>query len=311
MTHLLEKTKQYLLNVNNRPSLASMNYVEARKMRASLPKKHQKEAWIAKIENRTITVRDGENIDIRIYTPVGQGPFPIIMYYHGGGWVLNDLDTCHESCSYLAEQTSHIVVSVAYRLAPEYKFPIPVHDAFDSFLWVTENAHLFNGNNQHISVAGDSAGGNLAIAVCQLAKKHTQDLPIKAQILLYPVTDLSYNSNSYTLFEKGFGLDRDVMKWFGNYYIASEADVQNPLVAPLQLRDFSFLPPAFIVAAENDVLRDEALLFGEQLKRAGVQTEVTIMEGIVHSYFTHNDVFLHEIDQTINQIQSFLLRISN
>lgn len=304
MGQLLEKTKKYLFKKNEAPTLASMNFSEARTMRANMPKKSVTLPPLASVENRQITMRDGANITIRIYTPIGSGPFPIIVYYHGGGWVLNDLDTCHESCAQLANQSQHIVVSVAYRLAPEYKFPIPVFDAFDSFLWTNANAKMLNGTQQ-ISVAGDSAGGNLAIAVCQLANE--QQLLIESQILLYPVTDLSYNTQSYSLFEKGFGLDRDVMKWFGDYYINDEQDAFNPLVAPLKLHDFSFLPPACIFVAENDILRDEALQYAEHLKQAGVKTKVTIMKGIVHSYFTHNEVFDEEIQQTLQGIHEFLI----
>ena len=168
MAHLLEKTKHYLSQKNETPSLASMNYIEARAMRAKLPKRLIEIPPLAKIENRQIKMRDGATISIRIYTPIGQGPFPMIVYYHGGGWVLNDLETCHESCAQLANVSQHIVISVAYRLAPEYKFPIPVYDAFDSLLWTMENANLLQGDVHQISVAGDSAGGNLAIAVCQL-----------------------------------------------------------------------------------------------------------------------------------------------
>lgn len=311
MTNLLNKTKQYLINANQLPSLATMDYIEARNMRANLPKNKIYEAPLAKIENRSILMRDGAKIDIRIYTPIGQGPFPIIMYYHGGGWVLNDLNTCHESCSKLAEKTNQIVVSVAYRLAPEYKFPIPVYDALDSFLWAVDHAESFYGDARMISVAGDSAGGNLAIAVCQLAHHHERNLPITAQLLLYPVTDLSYSSNSYSLYKEGFGLDLDVMKWFGDYYIQHEEDAKNPLIAPLQLQDYSFLPPACIFVAENDVLRDEAIEYGDRLINAGIKTERTIMKGIVHSYFTHNETFQDEIEQTIQQIARFFKHLKN
>ena len=306
MANLLEKTKHYLSKKNETPSLASMNYIEARAMRAKLPKRSIEMPTLARVENRQIQMRDGATISIRIYTPMGQGPFPIIVYYHGGGWVLNDLETCHESCAQLANVSQHIVVSVGYRLAPEYKFPIPVFDAFDSFLWTISNAGLLDGDVRQISVAGDSAGGNLAIAVCQLA--HQQNISIKSQILLYPVTDLSYNTVSYSLFEKGYGLDRDAMKWFGNYYINNEHDTLNPLIAPLKLQDFSYLPPACLFVAENDVLRDEALQYATQLKRAGVKADVTVMEGIVHSYFTNNEVFDEEIQQTIQTIHTFLVK---
>ncbi|MEK4628498.1 alpha/beta hydrolase fold domain-containing protein [Solibacillus sp. FSL R7-0682] len=306
MAYLLDITKHYLLKKGKVPSLATMDYLEARRMRANLPKMQQNVADLAAIQTTKIPMRDGHEIAIRIYTPNGEGPFPIIVYYHGGGWVLNDLETCHESCSHIAKETNHIVVSVAYRLAPEFKFPVPVYDAFDSFVWVSENAQTFNGDIQNISVGGDSAGGNLAIAVCQLAHVDEKVLPITAQLLLYPVTDLSYSSNSYHEFKTGFGLDRDVMKWFGNYYIANDNDATNPLVAPVQLKDFSYLPPALIIAAENDVLRDEAILYGEKLKAANVKTELVVIPGVVHSFFTNNDVFHKEVDEVIQKIHTFL-----
>ena len=306
LANLFEHTKSYLEKALQTPSLATMTSQQAREMRAKLPKTAGTLAALAKIEEITIPARDGYQMAVRIYTPIGEGPFNIIIYYHGGGWVLNDLNTCHESCSYLANRTNHIVVSVEYRLAPEYKFPIPVHDAYDAFLWTRAHAAQFNGNAQNISVAGDSAGGNLAIAVCQLAAAAPEQLPIQAQILLYPVTDLSFNSNSYKLFEKGFGLDLDVMQWFGKYYVSEQQDAKNPLVAPLQLTNFSQFPPTLIFAAENDVLRDEALHFANNLTAHHVPTTAIVMEGIVHSYFTHNEVFQVEIEQTIQQIAAFL-----
>ncbi|MCH7322039.1 alpha/beta hydrolase fold domain-containing protein [Solibacillus sp. MA9] len=308
MPNLHEHTKNYLIKVNELPSLVTMSAQEAREMRAKAPKLNRPAAKFVTIKQQAITMRDGHKINIRIYIPNGHGPFDIIVYYHGGGWVLNDLNTCHESCSYLAQQTNQIVVSVEYRLAPEFKFPIPVFDAFDSFLWVNEHASSFDGNAKRISVAGDSAGGNLAVAVSQLAAQ--KQLPITSQILLYPVTDLSYNTKSYSLFKKGFGLDRDVMQWFGDSYISSQIDANNPLVSPLQLTNFTHFPPTIIFAAENDVLRDEALEFDKKLQKAGVQTKSIVMEGLVHSYFTHNEVFELEIHQTIELIDAFLKQLS-
>ncbi|WP_332645398.1 alpha/beta hydrolase [Lysinibacillus sp. 54212] len=253
MTQLHKAAKNYLKKVNNIPSLATMTALEAREMRAKLHPPKIKIARLASIDDKAIRVRDGSNIPIRIYTPEGNGPFPIVIYYHGGGWVLNDLNTCHESCSYLAKETNSIIVSVEYRLAPEYKFPVPLYDAYDAFLWVRANVENLGGEKDLISVAGDSAGGNLATAVTLLAKKEQQK--IAAQILLYPVTELSYNSVSYSTYANGYGLDKDVMKWFGNYYIRQEGDIFNPLLAPL-LADVRELPPAFVLVAENDVLRD-------------------------------------------------------
>ncbi|WP_431030279.1 alpha/beta hydrolase fold domain-containing protein [Lysinibacillus sp. LZ02] len=302
MTYVKEKAKRYLTNFNRLPSLTTMTPQRARALRAALPPATVKTGTVATIEDRTITARDGANIPIRIYTPKGDGPFPIIIYYHGGGWVLNDLSTCHASCTLLAEKTKSIVVSVEYRLAPEFKFPIPLHDAYDAFTWVKSEVTQLQGNGV-IAVAGDSAGGNLATCVALLAKE--QHLSIDAQILLYPVTNLSYESDSYETYATGFGLDRDVMKWFGQYYIRTEADAKNPLIAPLHGK-LAGLPPTFLLVAENDVLRDEGLLYGKKLAQSGVVVQQSIASGLVHSFFTKNDVFEEEIDGTIEEIVSFL-----
>ena len=302
MTYLKEKTKQYLAKFNRLPSLTTMTAQRARDLRAALPPVQVKTGNVATIDNRTITARDGAQIPVRIYTPVGEGVFPIIVYYHGGGWVLNDLNTCHASCTLLAEKTNSIVVSVEYRLAPEFKFPIPLFDAYDAFYSVKNEAVKLRGNGI-ISVAGDSAGGNLATGVALLAKE--ANIQIDAQILLYPVTDLSYDSNSYETYAKNYGLDRDVMKWFGDYYIRVPDDAQNPLLAPIQA-DVTGLPPTFLLVAENDVLRDEGLAYAKKLQQSGVLVKQSIASGLVHSYFTKNDVFEEEIDETIEEIASFL-----
>ena len=302
MTYLKEKTKRYLAKFNRLPSLTTMTAERARALRAALPPVQVKTGNVATIDNRTITARDGAQIPVRIYTPVGEGPFPIVIYYHGGGWVLNDLNTCHASCTLLAEKTNSIVVSVEYRLAPEFKFPIPLFDAYDAFYSVKNEAVKLRGNGI-ISVAGDSAGGNLATGVALLAKE--ADIQIDAQILLYPVTDLSYASHSYETYAKNYGLDRDVMKWFGDYYIRVPEDAHNPLVAPIRA-DVTGLPPTFLLVAENDVLRDEGLAYAKKLQQSGVLVKQSIASGLVHSYFTKNDVFEEEIDETIEEISSFL-----
>ena len=307
MTYLKEKTKRYLAKFNELPSLTTMTAERARALRAALPPVQVKTGNVATIDNRTITARDGAQIPVRIYTPVGEGDFPIIVYYHGGGWVLNNLNTCHASCTLLAEKTNSIVVSVEYRLAPEFKFPIPLFDAYDAFYWVKHEAKKLRGNGI-ISVAGDSAGGNLATGVALLAKE--ANIQLDAQILLYPVTDLSYDSHSYETYAERYGLDRDVMKWFGDLYIRVPEDAQNPLLAPIRA-DVTGLPPTFLVVAENDVLRDEGLAYAKKLQQSGVVVQQSIASGLVHSYFTKNDVFEEEIDETIEEIASFLAQYIN
>ena len=308
MVNLLDSTKSYLNKINKVPSLATMTPTSARRMRTATPPRVFQLASLGNVEDLHFTARDGAQIPVRIYTPNGEGPFPVIIYYHGGGWVLNDLNTCHESCGLLANKTQSIVISVEYRLAPEFKFPIPVNDAHDAFLWAQQHVQLLNGIPELISVSGDSAGGNLAIAVSKLVSESETPNAIAAQLLLYPVTDLSYSSASYKLYEKGYSLDKEVMEWFGNHYIRGNEDTKNPLVAPLQAKCFAHMPPAFIVVAENDVLRDEAIQYGEQLHNAGIYVEVSLVPGVVHSFFTHNETFAPQITTTIDQIDDYLQR---
>lgn len=302
MTYIKEKTKKYLLHHNQIPSLATMTAEKAREMRAKYPPIHVPSGKLASIENKGITARDGFSVPVRIYTPMGEGPFPVIVYYHGGGWVLNDLNTCHVSCSLLAEKAQAIVVSVEYRLAPEYKFPVPLFDAYDAFLAVKKGLEGLQANGQ-VYVAGDSAGGNLATVVTQLAKE--EGITIDGQILLYPVTDLSYDSSSYQTYKEGYGLDQAVMRWFGDYYIRSTEDAKNPLIAPIHA-ELAGLPRAFVLVAENDVLRDEGLAYAKKLEQSGVRVKQSIASGLVHSFFTKNEVFEEEIRQTIDEIAAFL-----
>lgn len=298
---LLQASVQYIERIQQLPSLSSLEPNEARKLKKkAVPK--LKSPLLQSISDHLITVRDGEQINIRIYRPKTMRKLPVIVYYHGGGWVINDINTSHDSCIQLAHQTEHIVVSVNYRLAPEYKFPTPVYDAFDAFQWVRSHAEALHATNE-ISVAGDSAGGNLAAAVALLATQ--QSIAVENQLLLYPVTDLSFESQSYYTFGSGFGLDRDLMKWFGEHYVRSNEDYTNPLVSPL-LANVSNAPRTFIIAAQYDVLRDEAFLYEQKLKKYGVDVQLHEAKGLVHSYFTNNDLFEKEITETISLIRHFL-----
>ena len=291
MTNLLQKTADYLQLANAQPSLATMEPAYARSLRKATYK-----ALAIKTTDTTFLARDGVQIPVRIYEPTASAQH-VIVYYHGGGWVINDINTSHEICALLAEMTNHIVVSVGYRLAPEFKFPVPVEDAHDAFLWVQRTFP-----QARISVAGDSAGGNLAIAVSQLVGR----AHITSQLLLYPVTDLSYESESYTQYAQGYGLDKEVMQWFGTHYIRTAGDAQHPLVAPLRASQLGNQPPTYLIVAENDVLKDEGVAFAERLHQADVPIQLSLAPGVVHSFFTKNEVFEQEIRDTIKEIQHFL-----
>lgn len=305
MANLDPQAKVYLEMFAQMPTIHSMDAQTVREMFALAPPVEVELAPLAKVEDRLIPVGQDAEIKVRIYTPEGQGPLPLFVYYHGGGWVIGDIETSDASCRMIANKSNSIVVSVDYRLSPEYKFPIPAEDSYTALKWVSENASLINGNASKIVVGGDSAGGNLSAVVSMMARDKNGPA-IAAQILIYPVTDLGYNTNSYQEFKEGFGLDRDLMIWFGDYYVNSEADKRNPYVAPLKAEDLSNLPPAFVITAENDVLRDEGLEYAKRLKEAGVKVETFCEQGLVHGYFTNMAVFPERIKGSISKIAQFL-----
>ena len=310
MANLLQSTITYLEIVNQQPPIHTMTPDEVRDLRANAQKiKLKRQVDLEKIDNLFIAMRDMEQIPVRIYTPMGNGPFPIIIYYHGGGWVLNDIETCDATCQQLAAKSHSIVISVGYRLAPEYKFPIPLYDAYDAFLWTVKNANGINGRSNDITVMGDSAGGNLATVVT-LMNKELHGPKICAQVLLYPVTDLSFSTESYKEFAEGFGLQKKDMEWFAHYYLDERGSQNHPYAAPLKAKELNELPPACIIVAENDILKDEGLSYAEKLKDFGNYVETHIATGLVHSYFTKNGAFSEEIEETMETITAFLNRDS-
>lgn len=239
---------------------------------------------VAKVENIKIPTHDGEAIGLRIYTPEGNGPFPVLIYYHGGGWVLGDLEVIDPIMRRIVNHTSSIVVSVDYRLAPEYKFPIPAEDCYTATKWVAENIQKYNGDPNRLAVAGDSAGGNLA-AVVPLMAKDRNGPKISLQILLYPVTDFDTTTPSYIENGTGNYLETAAMHWFNAQYLNHEADKKNPYAAPLQARDLTGLPSALVITAEYDVLRDEGEAYADRLREAGVHVESKRFNGQIHGFF--------------------------
>ena len=305
LTQLIPQAKAYLEAFYQMPLLQTLKAQEVRDLFAMVPPVEVELAPLAKVEDRLIPVSDGAEIKVRIYTPEGEGPFPLFVYYHGGGWVIGDLETADASCRMIANRTERVVVSVDYRLAPEYKFPIPVQDSYDALKWVSENAASLNANGSNVVVGGDSAGGNLSAVVSMIARD--QNGPnISAQVLIYPVTDLAYDTRSYKEFAEGYGLDRDLMIWFGDYYINSEFDAKNIYIAPLRADNLKNLPPAFVVTAACDVLRDEGIVYANRLKDAGVQVEAFTEPGVIHGYFTNMAVFPEQIKGNISKIAQFI-----
>jgi acetyl esterase len=226
------------------------------------------------------------DIPIRIYTPDGEGPFPIIVYFHGGGFVFGGLESHDPVCRSIVNAAKQILVSVDYRLAPEHRFPAAPTDCFSAVNWVYEHAEELNGDHSKISVAGDSAGGNLAAVVSQMARDK-RGPRITKQLLLYPVVD-AYEPGKYPSYEengRGYFLTTDFMDLSCNTYIQNEEDRMNPYAAPIHANDFSELPPALIITAEYDPLRDEGELYGEKLRAAGVEVTMKREEGFIHGFF--------------------------
>lgn len=306
---LSNSSKVYVEAFYSGPKFQDLTAQQVRDMMAMAPPVEVEVPLVANVENRTIPVKDGE-INVRIYTPSGEGPFPLFLYYHGGGWVLGNLETSDAGCRLLAEKTKRVVVSVDYRLAPEFKFPVPVEDCYAALQWANENASSLNAIADNIVVGGDSAGGNIATVMAILS--HENNGPtITAQALIYPVTHFDFTSSSYEQFAEGYGLDRDLMIWFAEYYVNGESEYEDYRVSPLLYENVNELPPAVVIAAENDVLLAEGVKYEEKLRNAGVQTSYTLIEGSVHGYFSNMILFADETKQTVNAIAEFLNTVKN
>ncbi len=238
---------------------------------------------VLSIHHQRILVKDA-NILLRIYTPAGPGPHPVLVYFHGGGWVIANLDVYDGSARALCNAAECIVVSVGYRQAPEHKFPIALEDCFAAMQWVQANAATFNGDPYHVAIAGESAGGNMAAVVCLMARAQGAQLPVH-QLLIYPVTDFSFNTPSYTEHADASPLNAPMMKWFAGHYLKSPSEALHPYASPLQSTDLSGLPPATIITAENDPLRDDGRLYSLALQAAGVPVVYQNYEGVMHEFF--------------------------
>jgi acetyl esterase len=226
-------------------------------------------AAVAQVEDITIPGPGGQ-IPLRIYTPAGTGPFPLLIYLHGGGWVFGTLDQSDNVCRYFTSKVGCIVISVDYRLAPKHKFPAAVEDAYGATQWAAENAKRIKGDPARIAIGGASAGGNLAAVVCLMAKDRSGP-SLVFQLLAYPPTNIAtLETASYRDFARGHGLGKSHVKWYRKQYLANEEDAKNAYASPLLADDLSNLPPALVLTGEFDVLRDEGEAYAKRLKQEGV-----------------------------------------
>lgn len=262
-------------------------------------------AAIAKIENRSIPGPAGE-IPVRIYTPLGNGPFPVVVHIHGGGWVIGSLDACDDVCRALCNFSDAVIVSVDYRLAPEYRYPAGLDDCWAALKWVVEHVSVIGGDATRIAVCGDSSGANLAAATA-LYSRDNGGPQLALQVLIYPVTNFGFDTASYHQKANNFGLSRDAMIFFWTSYLAKPEHGIEPYASPLQATDLTGLPPALILTAEHDPLRDDGEAYAARLHQAGVPVQVTRYLDMNHGFFNCGAMYesaaraLREVGDSLKQ----------
>jgi acetyl esterase len=224
----------------------------------------------------------GGPIGARMYRPSAASDLPILVYFHGGGGVIGDLDTHDGTCRTLALESGHLVISVDYRLAPENTFPAAPDDALASFVWVRDNAAKLGGRADAITVAGDSYGGTLCAVLCQMLRAEGESQPAQ-QVLIYPATDRTTPTRSRSLFGRGLWLTEGLMQWFEGHGLTG-VDPHDPRVSPLRAEDVSGLAPATVITAGFDPLLDEGLAYAARLREAGVPVRERCYEGLVHGF---------------------------
>ena len=265
------------------PALADQGVDEARRqsrMRVSM---------LAGEPEPVASVKDAEAsgprgpIGCRIYTPVQGEALPALLYLHGGGWVLGDIDSHDSVCRALARRAGCVVLSIDYGLAPEHRFPEPLEDSWAGLEWLHQNAAVLGVDPERIAVGGDSAGGNLAAVLAHWARDRGGP-KIAAQLLIYPVTDFDLDTESYRNVGTGYGLTRESMRWFWEKYLADPDEGASPDASPLRARDFTNLPPALVLTCELDPLESEGSAYAASLRAAGVSVDHINEAGMIHGY---------------------------
>jgi acetyl esterase len=236
---------------------------------------------VASTEDIAVPGAQGE-LKARVYRPDADGPLPTVAFFHGGGWVIGDLDTHDNMARSVCRDSRAVVVAIDYRLAPEDPFPAAAEDAVAAGRWVAQHLDQFGGDTR-FGVAGDSAGGNLAAVVAQ--QLTADGTPVTAQFLIYPAVDAAGEYPSRVENAKGYFLEQPTMDWFYGHYAGSWEDPNDPRLSPLHAASLGGLPPAVIVTAEYDPLRDEGEAYGTALRAAGVAADVRRFDGMIHGFF--------------------------
>jgi acetyl esterase len=296
-TTVEQKTQKFLefLQQNSGAPLYALTPEEARDVLSSLQSTSVQKIP-ADIENHSIPDGPNGEISIKIIRPLNDvrnknEKLPIIMYFHGGGWVLGGFDTHERLIRELAHGTNAAIIFVEYTRSPEAKYPMPLEEAYTATKWIAKNGSTFNLNTSQMVVAGDSVGANMATGVSMLAKERNGP-SIIFQLLFYPVTDANFNTTSYLEYQEGYFLTREAMKWFWNNYLSDNTNRRVHTVSPLQasLEQLRGLPEALIIVGENDVLRDEGESYAHKLMQAGVTVTATRYLGTIHDFVMLNPI---------------------
>jgi acetyl esterase len=279
-----------MMDAQGAPPLETLDPVEARNSRLEPMKLLGGEPdALGRVEDLFIPGPAGD-IPIRIYASEHGEVRPALVYFHGGGFVFGNLETHDSVCRALAKESGAVVISVDYRLAPEHKFPAAVEDSHAATVWVAANAERLGIDANRISVGGDSAGGNLATVIAMRCRDAVGPA-LAAQVLIYPVTDSSsFETTSHREFGESYFLTRGSMEWFTGHYIASADQKRHPEVSPLLAQNLSGLPPALVITAEFDPLRDEGEAYARRLQQAGVCVTVSRYPGMIHGFVSMRGV---------------------
>lgn len=293
----------WLINKDKGPQIYEMSGADARRTAAEKTQRLEKFLDYApislhKVFDMNIPGRDCE-ITVRIYQPTNEQNLPVIMYFHGGGFVISSVDTHDKLCRRIARDNKAHVISVEYRLAPEFKFPIPLQDCYDATVWAAQNASVHHGDTNRLVVMGDSAGGNLAAAV-SLMSRDLNGPKICYQVLIYPCTDGTLSCDSIEENGKSYLLTKKMMEWFIAQYISKKEDLHSPYLSMLFAKDLTNLPPAFIFTAEYDPLKDEGRLYADRLKEAGNEVRFKEYGGMIHAFISMPKMSKHVLSAFVD-----------